>query len=521
MKISKDVMEYALRHIVNNGDTDIFPFPLELRFYREKFDIVLEKLTERDYHDYTPLSLVESVIPKAKFGFRVAHQPYPSDTVIYTALVCSIISELESARADTFETTAFSYRKDLPFGDEFFVPERHFKDWISSIQVKGFSRQYSHAIRTDISDYYMRIYRHRLENIAESLSGNREIVKKIEKTLATWRGGQSFGIPVGSDASRLLAETALHDADMALMSEDFEHTRYVDDIVIFVKRGQDPYAILSYLAKHLSENEGLSLNNQKTRIFKWDEFWESFSEPNADDDATKEGWATEKLFWAAYGNDELDQEALEALMAKDLVAELEEELAKPFWDMGAVRILLHAMRLVESKDAANYVRVNISKLIPFAKDVFLLLESFIKSGKMTFPGLGDEITKIISSETTRSLECARAWFLELGVRGLVTFSAANMRKLDGLSGTLDIRQLHIIRWRMRDLNYFRSRKARLNEIQEWAQPTFIFGASCLPKDEYDHWVRSIKSRVIFPLGKEFCDWCIRSHGTDPYLERDS
>jgi hypothetical protein len=119
------------------------------------------------------------------------------------------------------------------------------------------------------------------------------------------------------------------------------------------------------------------------------------------------------------------------------------------------------------------------------------------------------------SSRMQPLDCARAWFLELGVRSLVTFEAVDVKRLDVLTGTLDIRQLHLIRWRSGDVNFFRSRKTKVSEIQPWAQSSFIFGASCLPRDEYSHWVRSIKSRLQFPLSNEFADWCLAKYGSDP------
>jgi hypothetical protein len=139
----------------------------------------------------------------------------------------------------------------------------------------------------------------------------------------------------------------------------------------------------------------------------------------------------------------------------------------------------------------------------------------VKSGVPGFENMVGELTALLLSPRMKPLDCARAWFLELAIRKIVTFDASDMRRLDALSGTLDIRQLHLIRWRIADQNYFRSRKSRVSEIQAWAQPSFIFGASCLPRDEYSHWIRGIKSRLQFPLAREFADWCLASHGTNP------
>lgn len=511
MHLKRQALSWAIRNVVEYGDTDIFPYPFELKFIQQEQEIVLDALTSIDISKYTPMSLIESLVPKTKFGFRVGHQQYPIDTIIFTALVGSIFDPIEEMR----DSSAFSYRKSPGFDGDFFRSDRRFKNWISELHRASLSSGFSHAIRTDISDFYARIYRHRLENIISSLSKDTSSARIIERIISDWRGRQSFGLPVGGDAARLLAEAALHDTDLALVSEGYSHTRYVDDIVIFVRNDQDPYAALAFLARHLSANEGLSLNNQKTTVMEWSEFIGSIYRQNPDDEDSMAEWATEKLFWSAYGQNELGPEALEVLMLKDLVGELEAELAEPYWDMGAIRIILHAMRLVENQDVAGYVRKNLHNLVPFSKDVCLLIERFQRKGVGGFDGISGEIVDLVLSSRMSPLDCSRSWFLELGVRGVVHFTAPEIRKLDSLSSTLDTRQLHLIRWRSGDINFFRSRKVRVSEIQSWAQPSFIFGARCLPKDEYEHWVRSIRSRLQFPLGREFADWCLTTYGSDP------
>lgn len=515
MKLEQAVYRCALEHIVGFGDTDIFPYPFELKFIQAHADIVSEKLANIDLTQYNPMSLLETLIPKTKYGFRLAHQPYPVDTIIFTALIYKIYDAVEAGRDEVRHNRAFSYRKAPGLAQSLFIPDHTYRDWLGVLEGFVFSLDFSHVIRTDISDFYSRIYRHRLENILDSLSGDTQVVKKIEKFISDWRSHQSFGLPVGSSAARLLAEAALNDMDMALIAEGYQHTRYVDDIVVFIREGQDAYGALAFLAKHLSANEGLSLNNQKTKILEWGEFVSSIRQPTAEDDGSKAAFATEKLFWAAYGHDELDEAALNALAMKDLRKELEDLLTEEFWDMGRIRVVLHAMRLVRAPEVARYIRANLVNLVPFAKDVCLLIEEFVKSNIPGFENISEEVTELILSSRMRPLDWARAWFLELGVRKVVTFDASEVRRLDSLSGTLDIRQIHLIRWRVNDQNYFRARKSRVNEIQAWAQPSFIFGASCLPRDEYWHWVRGLVSRLEFPLAKEFAAWCLAKHGSDP------
>ncbi|MEM1151930.1 MAG: RNA-directed DNA polymerase [Pseudomonadota bacterium] len=515
MRLGQKLYECAIDHVVEFGDTDVFPFPFERHFLSAQRNELAASLSSLDLANYRPMNLVESLVPKSRFGFRVAHQPFILDTVIFTAMVLSIYDDVEAGRPAPESNRAFSYRKKPGLDANFFQEDRTYRHWLESIGMLVFSDEYSHAIRTDISDFYMRIYRHRLENILSSLSGDEAAVRRIENFIADWRGRQSFGLPVGSNAARLLAEAALNDTDHGLVAEGYDHTRYVDDMIVLVRHDQDPYAALGYLAKQLAENEGLALNNQKTTIFTWEEFVSSI--PGHDDGGAEpdEESTTERLFWSAYGNEEADEEALNQLMLRDLSAELEELLNEPYWDMGRIRIVLHAMRLVGSPEIAAYVRANLATLVPFAKDIALLVDEFAAQGIGGFDGFEPELTELLLSDRMEPLACSRAWLLELGVRGVLSFSSQQIRRLDTLTGTLDRRQLTLLRWRAGDVNYFRSRKTRLNEINSWSQPSFIFGARCLPQDEYKHWIRSIRSRLQFPEGLAFADWCLATYGNDP------
>jgi hypothetical protein len=509
LKIAKEFLEWSLRHITECGDTDIFPFPFELEFLREKANEIADELSQLDATQYHPMSLIEALIPKSKFGFRIAHQIYPADLVYFTGLVLSISETIESGRDPKGDGRAFSYRVMPKRTDEIFDPNHKFRNWTEYLfGTQVFSDNYSSVIFTDISDFYSRIYRHRLENIIESLTGSKKIAKTIESFLKDWRSRQSFGIPVGNTATRILAEVALNDMDLALKSEGLDASRYVDDIVIFVQNEQDPYAALGFLANHLAIGEGLSLNNQKTKIIPWDDFVGMGESETGEDDEDADTSAVERLFWAAYGNEEMDEEALNKLLVLDLQKELEEHIEAPLWDMGKIRVILKAMRLTKNVEAAKYVRENLPTLVPFAKDVVLLIEDFVKSGDKTFDGMENDLVDLILSKKLLPLDSSRAWLLELSVRGHVKFSAAHIKRLEQLTGTLDVRQQHLIRYSASDLNFFRMRKTKVDEMPQWVQPSFIFSARCLPRDEYEAWIASIRSRVSFPLAKLFLKWCL-------------
>src|SRR6516162_7161764 len=65
--------------------------------------------------------------------------------------------------------------------------------------------------------------------------------------------------------------------------------------------------------------------------------------------------------------------------------------------------------------------------------------------------------------------------------------------------------------RMLELFQCRRLCVRLNarcfsQLSPLEQPCFVWGASCLPKDEYETWVSNVKPLFAFPTGALFLKW---------------
>ena len=134
------------------------------------------------------------------------------------------------------------------------------------------------------------------------------------------RPRQSFGLPVGGAAARLLAELALSDTDKALMDQGISATRFVDDFRIFLNAGENPYDVLSFLAQQLSINEGLALNAAKTRVFSQADFLKYIKGFTSDIGDEAGGAVLESLTADIYFDDEPAIEDIEALKALNLLS---------------------------------------------------------------------------------------------------------------------------------------------------------------------------------------------------------
>ncbi|MBR0793998.1 RNA-directed DNA polymerase [Bradyrhizobium jicamae] len=504
--IASATIVWSIEHLLSHGDTDIFPYPLEFRFLADRKSEVADELAKQEIGSYRPMSALESLVPKSRYNFRVAHQLFPIDCVLVTSCVREIGDELERSRLPP-DQGPFSYRYAPSDTFAFFAEDCRYGDWLR----KQYTRllfagdEFAHIIEADISEFYQRIYHHRLENTLLVATTNKPAARFLKQFISDVRARQSFGIPVGGNASRLLAEILLNDTDRALVAEGYEFTRYVDDFRLYLKNGQDPYTALAFLSEHLMTNEGLFLASAKTRVHTLGEYLDKLNMSSGEDTAQADESAAQRLLQEIYDSED-SADAVEALKSEDLIGDLKAELNGEFWDVGRIRVLLRCMKLTKAADAAEFIRGHLRELLPFVKDVVLLIEELVRGGSDLFSGLADEIVKLILDPAAQRLSVTRAWLLELFIRGVIPISYEQAKPLFELKETLDTRQVLVLRGQLSDVNFFRQRKTKIDELNPWVQSAFIYGAHCLPSDEYRAWLGTLKGRLSFPLSDLFCKW---------------
>lgn len=301
----------AIDHLEAVGDTDLFPRLPELRFLSVAKDEIADFLEKLSVGNYNPVSSVEVLTPKSDLGFRIGHQLTATDSLVYTASVIECAEGIESLRASTSGDIAFSYRYDSNGGARLFHKNRGFHDWLGHLSSLGDNGPFDDAkpvLETDIADFYQRIYFHRIENILDDVGASRGSSGAIRKVIQTCRSKQSFGIPVGSSASRLLAEGLLCDTDRILADMDLTASRYVDDYRIIASDRFNTHTILCRLAEHLLVTEGLSLNASKTRVNNTKTLHQASESRLEDVFSSAEMQALREYLDTVYGGEEIDPE---------------------------------------------------------------------------------------------------------------------------------------------------------------------------------------------------------------------
>ena len=93
------------------------------------------------------------------------------------------------------------------------------------------------------------------------------IAVQIDRFLSKFASGRSFGLPVGGQCARILAELMMSPIDRMLNDAGVIWHRYVDDFTLITASQEDAYRALSVLS-HALADYGLSLNRTKTTILR-------------------------------------------------------------------------------------------------------------------------------------------------------------------------------------------------------------------------------------------------------------
>ena len=281
IKKIKLFVERAVANISRFGttDVDVFNRPFEIGLLKNnqtKNDIVT-KISERiklaydqqniEFLELKPISHV--LVPKKDFfDFRKCALVDIIDEIIFLTLVLLVAKEIEKSRINKRENILFSYRVNLDKAEDGYIfdPKYNFTEFRNAVRKKSKLKENNIMISCDISNFYDRLNLHRLENNLLSIkSTDGKIVKLINDILLFWSERDSYGLPVGSNASRILAEAALIEVDEFLRNQRIKFCRFVDDYRIFTADASDAHRVLSLLVEKLSKT-GLFLNLNKTKI---------------------------------------------------------------------------------------------------------------------------------------------------------------------------------------------------------------------------------------------------------------
>ena len=515
-KVQAASLEWALTHALKVGDTDILPWPFEYHAIRDQWDDLKDYLADQNIFEWQVRPLRSMLSPKGRYGFRVVTQLDPLDFLLYTAAVYEIGNLVEASRIPKTDNVVFSYRfaPDLSgwMYDRNYVYGRFAREAVNIAQ----QTQYSHVAMADISDFYHRVYHHRLENALDASVPDRNRVKAVMHFLSGWNGTETYGIPVGSDATRLLAEATLVDVDTLLVQRGLKFVRYVDDYCIFCESHGDGYAALALLADYLFRMRGLTLQAHKTKVLTADAFVQQllapkfmeFSRLNAqfEELARKLGLDSpyERIEYS-----ELTPGQKAAVDALNLAGLLRDQIGSGAPDLKTVRFIL--LRLGQLGDASviDDVLGAMDLLYPVLPSVVTYLNGQKALDMAQRRTIGEQLISLLEGAFTGQLEYYRVWLMDVFAASTEWGNASRFTAL--LHAACDNptrRKLILAMGRVGCSHWFQARWRDWQNEPPWCRRALIAAASCMPRDARNHWYDAIKGRLD-PLEKAVAKWAKR------------
>ena len=275
LKPTLDHFERAAREAAAHGDNDTLPFDLDVRFCGDRakelatiafgFYGELRDGPAKDNHERIAGMRIYSerlIAPSGPAGFRVVTKIHPFWNIYLNGLAIAIAEALEPQR----KTTVHSYRFLPGDGVQLFDPTRSWRAFKEATVQSAAAGANAIVVQTDISSFYEHVSHHYIENFINDLGGDsKQISKQVNALLGKLFAGRSFGLPVGGQGARILAELFLNQVDDAITAAGVSWHRYVDDYVLIAADTGEAYRALGVLAQSLMDY-GLTLNKSKTVV---------------------------------------------------------------------------------------------------------------------------------------------------------------------------------------------------------------------------------------------------------------
>jgi hypothetical protein len=352
----------AALEIGQSGENDTLPYDIDAAFIKEKADeladICITLFSQIDSGSFgKPAQFISSLIivserllvPSGSQGFRVTTKIHPFWNLYLNGLGLAIAEANEVKRSQRVH----SYRLSTDTVDFFDRASswRSYKE--ATLREPILNSDDAIVVQTDIASFYEHIYHHRLENVIKDLAINGStIALQVDRILSKLASGRSFGLPVGGQCARVLAEVMMTPIDQSLSDAGLVWHRYVDDFTLVCRSRQDAYEALSVLS-HALADYGLSLNRSKTTFLSTKHYKDFISTQLGVGDASNTVLREMDLHFDPYSdNARGEYEKLKQSFDKiDILFLLDLELEKSQPDTFVVAQVARALKFQEPKVA--------------------------------------------------------------------------------------------------------------------------------------------------------------------------
>ncbi len=507
--VKEQPLEWARKHLEKHSHSSFFPRIFEYPAIFHNWPKVKEYILSLNLSSYVPATSTTHLAYKYNRTYRAVHQLEPIDTIIYTALVREVCEVIENYRRPILENSVFSYRiKPDPEGN-FFPDSNGWESYISRLEELSAEYDSGYVLVCDIADFYNQINVHRIQSlIVEAGKGafnnQANIIHEFILNL-NYRG--SRGIPIGPQASIILAELVMAGIDNHIKTHTDDFARYVDDIRIFFNTYEEAVIALHNLTDCLNSEHHLVLSGEKTKILTMDRFHEfSFKDAQQEENKSilaraneRAGKKVDELFedLPSYTEDidwqeEYDKAFREIIkdehfqLLSATYADLFSKSLVTSTDLSLLRYILIRARGYRIRSILPLVLDNFERLLPLIREVIIYLYAVINDDVVV--RYKTQFENILSSYYTNLP------FINLWIARLLSHKCFNKIDLPkNYNSFLDIRSKSIIAQRRQDTTWVRSFRGKLTNLGPADKRGIMQSLNILPLQEMQPWISSIAS----------------------------
>lgn len=500
MHLKETSLDWALKHVRKEGDTDLFPQPFEFEVIKKYWPTVRTDLKKIQINSHTWQGPRRLMVPKSEFGFRTVCQLDPLDSILFAALIREIGAKIEGKRLPQSQNSVFSYRFNPSASGRLYSASTGWEEFwkVSSTHCDA----HPFVLVADLNDFYNQIYHHTIENQLNECGVGTGYWHALRNLLANVTEGVSRGVPIGPHPSHLIAEMSMIPVDQFMQSEGLVFTRYVDDIHVFCTSKLAARSALYKLADFLDKTQKIQFNRQKTRIVESRDYKAVCEENSVDkpiNDLEREILKTvrshtkspyERIRIPKLSNDDLaklSQENIEKVLQGYLEAE----------EVDYIRLRWFIRRLAQvgvGGGVAFMVR-RFDELLPAVAEVGKYFEAAATNFDGEWKDIGDDLLKLYRADVVQASEYLKIVILSLFSRIKDLNHISSLTSLYAESSAMCQRKIMLAAAQAKAASWLSTLKGAYKNADPWNRRAIIYSLRALPKDERDFWLKSVKRRV--------------------------
>ncbi|MEC0105366.1 reverse transcriptase domain-containing protein [Paenibacillus taichungensis] len=514
MRLSETAIKWAIKHLQIEKDTDLFPSPKEIQAFFDSKDRIVDKLKNYDItkHKFNPSR--RFVIPKAELTFRNATQLDPVDSLLLAAVIYEYGKLIEQRRIPIDKKSVFSYRFAPLKNGVFYSDENAWKNFWESCLEKSETKKY--VVQMDISDFYNQISHDTVKNQLKESLVPEEINEFIMRLLGDLTNTVHRGIPIGPHSSHLLAEMTLIPIDESLILKGLDFCRYADDIYIFCNDEKEAQISVYHMVEILDKQQRLTLQNQKTNIYKVEEF-RPLCEKMLNDDYLSENENQMIIVLKKYTGGlyqvadfkSLEPEEQELFSEENISGILDSYLNDDDPDFKKIRWIYRRLAQIGAPKGIEYTILNIQKLIPAISDVCHYLISASRNFEDDFILLGDQIVNILDDDLIKANQYFYVAILNLFASNSELNHLQKLLPLFKFSSSEVRRKLIFAAYEAKASTWIREQKEQFSSFDPWSRRALLVACSVLPDEEKQKYLTRLKDTHNLSLSEEFVlEWAM-------------